>query len=347
MEHQATTTEKAPPESSGNSSRSKPDPGEIGLMRIQLAKLGRLSGGESEREVSEQYVRWRDEQAAPAETLETKRERAFLRDADSIRIDSIRAALTRLGEPPAVAMTEEAMRGRMAELQARANADHAKRVEASESMRRRSLAESLFLSACCPDRHTVNLSRIDDGQCAEWIRLRNLLVDQSCFANGYLVALLGTRGVGKTQLVVSAIHRCCERLLSCRYTKAIGLFRDIRRAYVPVARGEAGIAEDDIISTWEDPDLLVIDECHQRGETRAEDNALVNLLDLRYDRRLCTILIANQTKQDFASAMGDSVVSRIHETGEAFVCEWESFRKPGQWRQAAGAERRRPDLEEH
>jgi DNA replication protein DnaC len=124
--------------------------------------------------------------------------------------------------------------------------------------------------------------------------------------------------------------------------KAADLFRDIRRAYVPVARGEAGVSEVGIVDTWASFDLLVIDEFHQRGETAAENNLLVNLLDRRYDQRLCTILIANQSVEEFSDAVGDSVVSRINETGEIVPFNWPSYRKPGNWKQTPGAPRREP-----
>lgn len=84
-------------------------------------------------------------------------------------------------------------------------------------------------------------------------------------------------------------------------------------------------------------DLLVIDECHQRGETAFEQNTLTNLLDRRYDARKCTILIANQSKAEFSESMGDSVVSpnlrggrdlrlRLAELPQAWNVAWERRR---------------------
>jgi hypothetical protein len=55
------------------------------------------------------------------------------------------------------------------------------------------------------------------------------------------------------------------------------------------------------------------------------------------DARSCTVLIANLDAAEFAENVGDSIVSRIHEIGEAVLCDWPSYRKPGGWRQSEGA----------
>jgi DNA replication protein DnaC len=209
----------------------------------------------------------------------------------------------------------------------------------SEYHRQRS-ADNLFANAKCPERHTVNLAAAEGSQHERWTEIRDMLAAQIGFASGFLVALLGPSGTGKTQLSVSVIQKSCYLHLKCRYVKIADLFRDVRRSYVPVERGEAGISEAQIVSNWVAYDLLVLDEVHQRGETSAENNLLINILDSRYDARRPTILIANQDKKEFAACVGDSIISRIHETGEAIICDWPSFRKPGSWKQADDAPKR-------
>lgn len=214
-----------------------------------------------------------------------------------------------------------------------------------QERRRRDVSHNvsrLFKGANCPRRHIEHIEIVDEGQNSRWIAVRDLLVEQARYANGFLVVLLGIRGVGKTQLCVSVIHRCCQSQLTCAYIKALDLFRDLRRGFAQVGRGERAEREDDLATEWVKPDVLVVDELHERAETQFEQNSLINLLDRRYDAMKCTILIANQTKEEFASAMGDSVVSRIHETGEPIACDWTSYRKPGSWRQGNGARLREP-----
>lgn len=201
--------------------------------------------------------------------------------------------------------------------------------------RRRYESERLFRTANCPLRHVEDLDKIDEAQNAAWIAKRDLLVAQAGYAAGFMVALIGVRGTGKTQLAVSVIHRCCAVGINCAYVKVMDLFKDMRRAYSPAAvRGEREV---DIIEKWSKVTLLVIDEAHQRAETAWEQNTLTNLLDLRYDARKCTILIANQTKEEFSASMGDSIISRMIETGQAIECNWPTYRKAGSWIQPEGS----------
>ena len=195
------------------------------------------------------------------------------------------------------------------------------------------LRKEAFDRSGCPLRAKIDLA-IPRPSNPKWDAIRDLLVAQAGSHCGFLVALLGQSGTGKTQLAVSVIRECCGHGgATARYVKAIDLFRDLRRAYSAPAKGESADAEDEIVRTWTGYDLLVIDECHQRGRTDWEANSLINLLDRRYDEMNATILIANQDKEGFANEMGPSVVSRMHETGEAIVCDWPSFRKIGQWKQ--------------
>jgi DNA replication protein DnaC len=210
-----------------------------------------------------------------------------------------------------------------------------RRVEAEKRQReerRLHHCNSLFRRAACPSRHCSNLDRIDFAQNPNWLAMCDLLVERVALADGFLVPLLGGRGTGKTQLAVSVIHRSCHRGFTCRYIKALDLFRYIRGAYTTRERGKPGESEGQLVELLRGYDLLV-DEIHQRGETLFEQNTLINLLDHRYDDRRCTILIANQNMTDFAAAMGDSIVSRIHESGAPLICSWATFRKPdvGTW----------------
>ncbi len=47
----------------------------------------------------------------------------------------------------------------------------------------------------------------------------------------FLIPLLGSRGVGKTQMAACLALDAVERELSVRYVKAAGLFREIRASF--------------------------------------------------------------------------------------------------------------------
>jgi DNA replication protein DnaC len=304
------------------------------LMRAVLQKANWLTGRETEAEIEAKYARWKDNGSRGREVAESARAAEVAAACNDAILGGMRDALWSYGIDP-TGMDEATMRavGRRAR-----DAAEAEKAESNRIAR----ATGLFQNARCPTRHTINTCDDEDLRTPEWVELYNLLTSQARYANGFLVALLGTRGGGKTHLAVSLIRQCCQELMTCRYVKALDLFRIFRRAYVPTGKGEAGVSEEDIIDQWVSYEVLVVDECHQRSESDYENNSLINLLDHRYDERKCTILIANQSKAEFAAAMGDSVISRIHETGEAFECNWETHRKAGAWRRSDGDELRIP-----
>ncbi len=74
------------------------------------------------------------------------------------------------------------------------------------------------------------------------------------------------------------------------------------------------------------PQLLVIDEIQQRGETEFENRLLAYLIDRRYGDMLDTILIGNLTPTALADSLDPSIVDRLRETGGIIECTWPSFR---------------------
>jgi hypothetical protein len=144
---------------------------------------------------------------------------------------------------------------------------------------------------------------------------------------GCIVALVGPRGTGKTQMATSASHRfafdqMARRRFSkaCRYARAMELFMSVKDSY------SASTSERDSFDAFTRPLLLVLDEVQVRNESKWEDNALTFLLDTRYGDGKRTILISNQTVDGFTESIGDSVASRITETGAILPCDWPSFR---------------------
>lgn len=161
-----------------------------------------------------------------------------------------------------------------------------------------------------------------------------------------LVALIGIRGTGKTQIGVDLIRGVCEaeaekpkrqgsydtpapeggwrRETPARYVKAISLFVELRSAF-----RDGGPGEEAAIAPFCAVPLLVIDEIHERGNTAWEDRMLVHIVDRRYDAMLDTVLIGNVAPDQLQAQLGDSIVSRIQECGRVITCDWPSFRAKG------------------
>lgn len=185
-----------------------------------------------------------------------------------------------------------------------------RRAEAAESLRRR-LAWANF-----PARHAER----DLTEGLEWNAALASLRARIGF--GFLVAILGKRGAGKTQLAVEAIRGRIEAGHTGRYVKAMDMLIRFREAF-----RKDGPSEGEVIEEFLKPSILVIDAMEERAETQFEDRMISHLIDLRYDAMLDTILISNQAKESFAESIGKSAVSRLIETGEVIECNWESFRK--------------------
>lgn len=296
------------------------NPDEIRRAYAELRDRLDRQGEEAERQR-------RDELEAARRKLQAEAQRQQ-QDRRRLRIERLRSELAARGEKVDV-LDDDQVLARVGELQA------ATRQE-TEAARQRAQAESLFRAADCPLRHTLHLDQLEPADCPEWHRVRDLLDRRG--GSGYLAALIGNRGTGKTQLATSLIHRACQRGRSCRYLKRGDLSRIIRRTYTPVGKGQAAESESDVLDDLVAVDgLLVIDEVHQVANSDFDINVIVSLIDRRYDAMRDTLLIGNLSKQEFAALSGDSIVSRIHECGDAIECRWPSFRKPGMWNDQQGA----------
>lgn len=148
-----------------------------------------------------------------------------------------------------------------------------------------------------------------------------MLADRT--GHGYLIALVGERGTGKTQLALIAAYESILQLgRPVMYTRALEVFSELRRAY-----NEDGLSEAAQIERFVRPQLLIVDEAHERGGSPFEDRLLGHLIDRRYGAGVSdTLLISNERPEDFAASMGSSIVDRIRECGDIVECEWPSFR---------------------
>ena len=179
-------------------------------------------------------------------------------------------------------------------------------------------AKKLFDGARCPKRHTATA---DIDRAGPWGDKENALAAK--MGSGFLVALVGTRGCGKTQIAVELIRRSAASGKRALYCTAIEFFMEIKASYGHNATG----SEKEVIEKYVRPALLVIDEMGKRGDTEWENRLLYELLNRRYNSIADTLIISNQEVTELESALGPSIVSRMRETGGVIECAWESYRK--------------------
>lgn len=143
---------------------------------------------------------------------------------------------------------------------------------------------------------------------------------------GAIVALVGPRGTGKTQMATLCAYEIAKREArrgghpTFTYCRAIELFMSLKDSYSAQSGEKRALLE------FVRPSLLVLDEVQVRSESAWEDNTLTYVIDNRYAECRATILISNLTPEAFAQSMGSSIMDRLAETGAMIECVWPSFR---------------------
>ena len=140
-----------------------------------------------------------------------------------------------------------------------------------------------------------------------------------------MLALIGPRGTGKTQMAVELLREYCRSGRTGVYVRTMDLLIEVRDTYGDLATRR----EVEVLRRYRNPQLLVLDEVQVRGSTEWEQNLLTNLLDTRYSANLSTILVSNLNADAFVKSVGDSIASRLMETGGIIECDWHSFRDRG------------------
>lgn len=160
---------------------------------------------------------------------------------------------------------------------------------------------------------------VEDGQWGV-----KLVMAKEKLGSGFLFGMCGLRGPGKTQFGVELMRdNLVRRNKKSRYCTAIEFFIDLKSTY----RKESARSEADVMDEYRKTPLLIVDEVGKRGETAWENTLLFELIDRRYRDMTDTLLISNEAQAEFEQNIGDSLSSRMNETGGMIVCtDWKVFR---------------------
>lgn len=233
-------------------------------------------------------------------------------------------------------MTRELSRARQRQVQSAiraAEGDPAQPIGASlpQTLRRRPLiSRSLRIdleerkkAATLPARHFAR--EIKPHDC--WRKTRDGIANQ--LGSGFLLAVIGGRGPGKTQIAVDVCKAALAAGLQPRHVDAMTIFLDIRASF----KQDSELCERDVIAAYCSPHLLVIDEIQERGETDFERRILNHIINQRYNAMRDTLVVGNLNQPQLELSLGPSIVSRMNETGGIIVCGWKSFREhpPREW----------------
>lgn len=144
-------------------------------------------------------------------------------------------------------------------------------------------------------------------------------------ATGSGLWLMGPPGTGKTHLGTAMCRAAIERRhVSAQIITARNLIKRIRATWV---RG-AVESEDDVIYSFSRTSLLVLDEVGVGFGTEAEQTLLFDVLDLRYQLQVPTVVLSNLQADQLKVILGDRIYDRLREGAQAFICDWASHRGP-------------------
>jgi DNA replication protein DnaC len=201
---------------------------------------------------------------------------------------------------------------------AEARAQQTMREIDEEARRKRERIGTRWRAACCSPRHSARAETFTGPQ----LWLAKKFVAWEIISQGGMVALIGSRGNGKTQLGVDLIRHACNDDKTGCYLKAMDFFIEVRGSF----RKENETDESAILETYQTPWLLVLDNVDRRGSSEWEDRLLTHLIDKRYDLGVGTILIANLDPTAFAEHIGPDITDRIRDGGGLIVADWAGFR---------------------
>lgn len=152
----------------------------------------------------------------------------------------------------------------------------------------------------------------------EWDR--GLAALKARIGTGFLVLLTGDRAIGKTQMGVELIRTMADRDKPARYTTLTRFLMAIKATY----RRDSDKSEGDIMKFYRNFPLLVIDEISKARGTEWEEQLLYELINSRYGDMTDTLLITNATTEQLKRT-GDSLLSRLQQTGGIIECNWRPF----------------------
>lgn len=145
------------------------------------------------------------------------------------------------------------------------------------------------------------------GKVAAWIK-----------REGVFLLLAGTTGTGKGHLATG----CLKAQGNGLFITHADMLSDLRASYTLHTTKDA-------IATWQEAEMLVLDEFGLSPGGKDEEPMLYQVLADRYDKRRPTIITSNLDLTALREAIGFRLLDRMTEDCATVICKWDSHRKAG------------------
>ena len=141
--------------------------------------------------------------------------------------------------------------------------------------------------------------------------------------SGTSLIFIGSTGTGKNMLSAIIGQDIITRGFSFLHTTALKIVRKYKDSWK-----QPDVTEEQVLSYYTTPDLLVIDEVGVQFGSPTEQLYLTELINDRYEAMKPMILIANLTLKQVEDALGARSMERFHENGgRVVVFNWASYRR--------------------
>jgi DNA replication protein DnaC len=147
--------------------------------------------------------------------------------------------------------------------------------------------------------------------------------DDRC-RDGDSLILLGACGTGKNMLAAILCQEVVKQQRSAVHTTVFKMIRSVKDSW----RKGSEKSEEDVIRSFSEPDLLVVDEVGVQFGSDTEKLYLTEIINNRYERKMPTVLISNLNFEELEKSLGTRIIDRFFEGKSAILkFTWESYRR--------------------
>ncbi|MCK5606147.1 ATP-binding protein [Candidatus Pacearchaeota archaeon] len=137
--------------------------------------------------------------------------------------------------------------------------------------------------------------------------------------------MIGNPGTGKNHLASAIITEAVQaHNKTALFTETLKVIRAIKESW----RRE-GAVESEVLKSFVEPDILVIDEIGVQFGSDTERMYLTEIINDRYNYKKPTILLGNVKIEELSSIIGERPLDRFREGGKVIIFDWDSYRKKG------------------